>query len=117
MQFDFSLENLTRIPTIIESFTATLFIPGDWNILWLILILSILCNFKRMNKYLPLKLLGTSIILFSGILFLNSLLSTNFVWISGVSSHTTLSRVLLHFFPLTVFLIILLNYPEGHRQE
>jgi len=47
--------------------------------------------------------------MFLGLYMAVALFTTNYAWIAGEQSHTTLSRLILHFYPLAVWLIVLLN--------
>lgn len=112
VQVNFTLNNLMRIPSILFSFWNDLFFSGNWNILWMILVISILCNWRKILRYEPVRLLSTALLAFFGLYFLNALLTTNYIWISGAKHGSTLPRLILHFFPVCPMLITLLNVPE-----
>ncbi|MDB4349596.1 hypothetical protein OAA99_01425 [Omnitrophica bacterium] len=112
---DFTWDSLSRIPIILKKFWGDLFLSGNWNIVWFILVLSLVINLARIKKSLEVRLLLTVLIMFFGFYFSASLFTTEFIWISSEKSITTLSRLILHFFPLAPLLIVLLNYPEESR--
>jgi len=108
-KLDFTWEKLSLIPEILESFFQNLMFSGNWNIIWLVALLSLIqLRGKRRNTEGMLILL--SLLLFFGLYFFVALLTVNYAWIAGVKSTTTLSRLILHFYPLSVLLIVLLNY-------
>jgi len=111
-QFDFTLASLGRIPLILLSFFNDLFLSGNWNILWFILLVSIFANRKKLMKYVPTRTFFIALLLFLGLYFINSLVTTNFEWIAGAKQGSTLPRLVLHFFPICPILIVLLNAPE-----
>ncbi len=114
-EISLSLNSFSRIPVIIHAFLENLISGGNWSIIWFILIMSILINFKRFKECPLIKWLAVSMGLFFGFYFTIFLVSKTFLWISGMHADVILSRVLLHFFPLSVLLIILLNYPEKKK--
>ena len=114
---DLALENLKRIPLIIKMFSEDIFLSGNWNIIWFLLVLSLVVNFGKIRKRIEVKLLLIALIMFFGLYFSIALFTTEFMWVAGSKSPTTLSRLILHFFPLATLLIVLLNYPEGPREN
>ncbi|MBN1870702.1 MAG: hypothetical protein JW847_09020 [Candidatus Omnitrophica bacterium] len=104
------------IPQIIAKFLQDLFLSGNWNIVWILAFLS-LVQFTRKRKAFEAKIIFFSLLLFFGLYIAVAVLTTNYIWIAGVQSSTTLSRLILHFFPLSVLLIILLNYPGTSRDR
>lgn len=112
---DFTWEHLRRITIILKSFSNDLFLSGNWDIIWFLLVLSLALNFSKIKKMIEVRLLLTTLVMFFGLYFLLSLFTTEFIYISGTKSSTGLSRLILHFFPLAPLLIILLNYPGESR--
>ncbi|MCK5012577.1 MAG: hypothetical protein KAS66_02055 [Candidatus Omnitrophica bacterium] len=108
--YDFSLENLNRLPVIIEAFIRNLFLSGNWSIVWLILILSIV-HIERIIKIKQVRLLLLCLLLYFGILFVIFLMTPIYYWISYDKAYGVLARLILHFYPISALLIILLNCP------
>ncbi len=107
-QFDFTSGCINRLFLTITEFIDTLFLSYNWNIVWLILLFS-LFNVERIKKIIEIRVLFSALFLFFALYFLQSVLTTNFFWISGEKSYTTTPRLILHFFPLATVLIVLLN--------
>lgn len=113
---DFTWEKLTFVPQILESFFRNMMFSGNWSIIWLIAILSLI-QLREKRRSGEGKLILLSLLLFFGLYFFVALFTANYVWIAGAKSVTTLSRLILHFYPLSVLLIILLNYPVFLAEE
>jgi len=112
---ELGIGNLSRIPAIFSSFWTDLFISGNWNIIWFLLVISLAVNIGKIGKRLEAKYLLFALAMFFGLYFGLSCFTSEFVWIAGEKSSTTISRLILHFFPLAPLLIVLLNYPEASR--
>jgi len=106
---------LNRVPQIIFSYTDNLFFSGNWNIIWWVTLISLI-HLKNKRTF-EIHLLIVSLSLYFGLYFAVGLLTINFQYIGGALSNQGLPRLILHFFPLSVFLIILLNYPHQRNQE
>lgn len=100
---------LLRAPVIFKEFTANLFLSGNWNLLWFILLISFVINSSKTKHQQEIKLLSLTLAIFFGVYLIIPVLTSNLI-----DHPTLLSRVLLHFFPLSVLLIILLNYHENN---
>ncbi len=114
-RIDLTWEKISLIPQILTSFLRNLLLSGNWNIIWLLALLSSIHLVKK-RKNAEIRLILLSLILFFGLYIGVAVLTINYVWIAGAKSSTTLSRLILHFFPLSVLLIILLNY-SGSPQK
>ncbi len=114
--FDFSLEKLKLIPTILRSFWNNLFLLENWNLVWA---MAALCLFiyKRRQKKFETNLLLISIIFFFILYSALALFTTNYLWIAGLQQHTTLPRLILHFYPLSVLFIIFVNFPANNSNK
>jgi len=107
---DFSWQNLHRGPIILKQFFMDFFLSGNWNLVWPVLILRLF--FTPASESHPLfKWLIMAVGLFAGLLFLLFLLSNAFFWIA--ERDTTLSRLILHFFPLATIAIVLSPGPQS----
>ena len=112
----FKLEYCMRIPTIIQSFIADMFWTGNWNIVWLLLFIS-LFNLKQRIIIAEVKILGFSLTVFL-ITYALLFLSTPIYMYLADHSGSLLSRLFLHFFPLIPLLIVFLNAPlENHKDS
>jgi hypothetical protein len=63
------------------------------------------------RQCLELKLILLALGAFGGMYFFIAWLTPNFISIAGVESPTVLSRIILHFFPLSALALILLHAP------
>lgn len=99
-------EHFARIPGILQDFRWNLFFSGNWNFLWFLLLVSFLGNGWKFQKRSEIKLLTFTIAAFFAV-YLTVLTLTS----ATIDAPTTLSRVIIHFFPLATLLIILLNCP------
>ena len=106
IRFILSLQSLNRLPSILKAFGHSLFMGGNWNLLWAILIISLASYIKRARKERDVNLLWTALVLFIGLYIVFFTFTS-----ASVSYPNTLPRVVLHFFPLCPLLIILLNHP------
>jgi len=84
--------------------------------IWMLALLSLL-NLEQKKKHKEVILVLGSIVMFLGLYLLVALLTVNYVWIAGHKEITGLSRLILHFFPLSVLFIILSNYPGTSRPQ
>ncbi|MBU2541563.1 MAG: hypothetical protein KJ593_06650 [Candidatus Omnitrophica bacterium] len=107
-QFDFKLASFARLPTILIRFIEEVFLTSNWNIIWFILLLGIIIQLKKVRQNFTIQILLLSLALFFGLHFSVALFTKNF---NDILEVFTLSRLILHFFPLAVILIILLNFP------
>jgi hypothetical protein len=101
-----------RLGTIAHEYLTNMFLSGNWGLVWLLLLVSfvkIKDSLKRKELTYLLLSLGAYLLLY----FIVTLVSTNFISLAGEESPTVLSRILLHFFPLAVISIILLNAPRN----
>jgi len=112
--FDFSPENIKRIPLILKAFLGDMFLTGNWNIVWFILAVSLLINHRRLRSSEEARILSFTLVLIFGCYFLNGFLTSNFEWLGGPGTSTALSRIILQFFPLATLLTAFLNYNGGN---
>jgi len=105
-------EYLVRLPVIASDFFSNLFFSGNWNIIWFLLLISLVLHARKIQDSIEIKLLFLSLVMF----FL-----TYFIFLTFTSALIDniglLSRIILHFFPISVLLIILLNYPLKAQQK
>lgn len=107
--FDLSMTKITFIPHILFKFAKNMLMSGNWSIVWIVLVLSLL-GMRGKQLTAESKLIFLGLLMFFGLYFGIALMTTNYVWIAGESEVTTLSRLLLHFYPLAVLLLVLINY-------
>ncbi len=107
----FHLDQLHRVPVILEQFLNNLFYSGNWNILWLLFVLSLI-RYPQRKKISEIRILIFGLLLFFLAHFLLFLLTPSFSFIASFNQESSvLSRLFLHFFPLIPLLIIFLNAP------
>ena len=114
--FDFSFEKLNRLPIIFEAFIGNLFLSGNWSIVWLLLILSLI-NLERIIKIKQIRLLLFCLLMYFGIYFTMFLMTPIYYWISNDNAYGVLARLILHFYPIATLLIILLNCPLNSTDQ
>ena len=110
-KLDFSSSLAGRIVPLIETFGRFLFLEGHWNILWFILLISLTTLFFRKLR-MEEALIGLALVMFFGLLFCAGLFTASFNALGGSYAFMDLTRLILHFFPLSIWLIVLLNAPE-----
>lgn len=106
----FDLVNcIKNIPVALEYFGHALFMTASWNIVWVLLLFLIVWRWKVILADREAQMWLLALVLFFAIHFLLSLSA-------GLSAHilsyNTISRLLLHFFPVAVSLIVLLMRQE-----
>jgi len=108
-----------RIYSIFVTFLEMFFSAGNWNILWFMLLLSVVLFKGKISRRPELEYLLTALLLFLGFYLFLDLFTPNFNSLSGPHYPTVLGRVILHFFPLCPMLIVLLNapLPDGPGDE
>lgn len=111
IQFINLFETFDRILVISQGFITNLFYSGNWNLIWLVLLFSMIINFKRIKIYVEVRIFLLALTIFFAMYFAIPIFTINIIY-----HPTLLSRTILHFFPLSVILIILLNHPLGSHQ-
>ncbi len=116
--YELGRQNLARIPFIFSKLIQELFWSGNWNVIWSLLVFSSFFSFR--SKIHPFfKWFCLCMTLFFVILFLLFLCTNAYIWIE--QRDTTLSRLILHFFPLAVLALIFMARPQqdsaGPQQE
>ena len=109
IQFHFSAALLERILVVGIHFFENLFYSNNWNILWIILLMSPL-NIRGNRYPAEIKLLMLSLALFFGMYYFGFAFTQHYYWIT--KTQTVLSRGILHFLPLASILIVLLNFSK-----
>jgi len=115
--WDFAWDHWNRVPLILEKFLGNVFLSGNWNILWFLLLVSLIVYRRTNAKRLSVKYLLLCCLAYFGVYFAVALFTPNFVSFDGLCSSYTVSRVILHFFPLCPILIILLNCPKTRQDR
>lgn len=91
----------------VQVFAKALIFTANWNIHWIWLFFSLVFNFSVIKSDKKIQILLLSLILYLGLHFILSLLL-------GISSYAlsqfTISRLILHFFPIVPLLIVLINF-------
>jgi hypothetical protein len=91
-----------------QAFFQVLFFTANWNIIWFLFIFLVLFYCKEVLSSRTIRTLTFSSILFLAALFLVSIFSNDG---DKVLSLLTLSRLILHFFPMVVgVVVIILRY-------
>ena len=110
--FIVSTSQLSRLAEILEAFKMALFMQGNWYLIWLILTVSLIYNIPKIKKDMEIKLILLSLTMFFTIYII-------FLTFTSAVIHypTTLSRVILHFFPLAPLLITLINFRDKTPDE
>ncbi|MBF0216184.1 MAG: hypothetical protein HQL30_04220 [Candidatus Omnitrophica bacterium] len=106
------LSNFSRIPSILTVFFKDLFLTGNWNIVWSLLVASAVMNFRKITANKEIFFLSAFAGMFFLFYFMNGLFTDNYEWLGGPGSITAVSRIVLHIYPVACALIVLLNCPE-----
>ncbi len=103
------IDYIGRLSTVLGKIIQNLFFSGNWNLLWLILSISVLQLIHR-GISVEIKLLFLALILFAAIYLPAYTLTQHYYWIS--QTETVLSRCILHILPLATVLIVLINFSK-----
>ncbi|MCD4780310.1 MAG: hypothetical protein K8S27_07165 [Candidatus Omnitrophica bacterium] len=116
-QLNLSLTNLHLLKNVISSFKEDFLYTANWHLSWFLLPVAFVLYPKRLKrKEICICLMG--ILSFILLYMFVAIFTENFIWIAGTSKLTGLSRLLLHFYPLNIYFLILITYPnpfEYHR--
>ncbi len=107
LKFALTDEHVHRLPAIVENFGSNFFGPGNWNMLWVLLMGGLLLHFQKIKYQRDIKILGRTMGMFFLVYVVFFVLTQK-----PIDYYNTVSRVMLHFFPLLTWLIILLYYPQ-----
>ena len=111
VKFEFVTDRFLLIPNIISNFLNDMLYSGNWAAVWIVLFISLIHLEKKQNRTIIFCLLAC-LFMFIGLYIATALFTVNFTWIAGEQMDTTLSRLILHFFPLATLLIPLLNHSD-----
>lgn len=103
---------LFRFKTTCLVFFENLFLTGNWNLVWFLLLISIVLRWRVLRNQEETFLTGLTLLMFFGLYFSICTFTVSFNPIAGEASPTVLSRIILHFFPLAPILVALLNYKK-----
>lgn len=101
---------LQRSQIIIKDLAQTFFFSGNWNMLWVVLLVGILTDWSRVKQDHEIRLLVALLGMFLIVYILFFLFTP--IHIDYYNIYNALSRIILHFFPLVTWIIILLFYPQ-----
>jgi hypothetical protein len=108
-QLTFTVKNLGLIPETIATYSHDLLVLSNWGIVWLIFLLS-LPHLSRRWRSLEVQMLLLALTLFALLYIAAAIATPSYYWLVGPARMSTLARIFLHFFPLAILLIILVNY-------
>jgi 4-amino-4-deoxy-L-arabinose transferase-like glycosyltransferase len=103
------LENAKQIPFILNKFQQEIFGPKKWNILWIMVVSFVFLRFNRL-KEAKISRIGLFILFNMGIYFASYMLLTGKDLFFHVN--TTLSRFMIHFTGIGLFLLSYLAYND-----
>ncbi len=106
---DKTIDYWMRIKTISSSLSYNLFVSGNWNILWAILLISFITGWKKLRASLPIQFITLALGLYFLLYILVGLFTSTFHGLFGAGAYANLARTILHFFPLCIILIVLIN--------
>lgn len=109
LQLNLTADYAQKLGVVLQKIVYNLFFSNNWNIIWLILMVS---SFRLKRKTIPfeIKILFLALILFTGIYVFGYTITQYYYWVA--QTETVLSRCILHIFPISTALIILINFPE-----
>ena len=105
---DIALSTTTFLRSInlFKLFLNELLLSANWHIIWFLFLLSIF-QLNKIRNLLELRILAGTIALFFIVYFVLGSTTGLYDALGGIGSSSVLSRVLLHIYPLAVFLIAL----------
>lgn len=113
IKLQFGLVTISRFKTVMINVFENLFMSGNWNIIWLIFLISTL-NLRKQSKSFEIKILFVALITYFGLQTAGYTFTQYYYWIAD--TNTSLSRHLLSHYPVVVALIVFLNGQEkNHR--
>lgn len=121
-RLDLSWDKLSQISYIVCVFVEEfLCYSANWNMVWILFAVSFI-SYKQLWRHREMRLLISSVFSFIGLYFFVALLMPNYVSSNGtvaptVLHNTVFSRVVLHFYPLAIPVIVysfsLMRFPSG----
>lgn len=105
----FSWGQIARLSIAGSEVLKNLFWSGNWNIIWPLMVLSLIVGIHNMKRYIEIRIILYILIAFFGLFLLFCTLCSEEIW-SDFSFYNTLSRIILHFFPLATIIIIFSNF-------
>lgn len=116
LMYDFSAANLTRAGAIFTAIINELFFSNNWNLVWFLLIVTLLQPHRRILRFENLLLAAVivCVLMFYTVL---SFFTSNYMWLAGEQKFISLSRVLMPLYPIAVWLIVLLNAGADDRKD
>jgi len=106
MKFQFSIMHLQQMWTIFERMLQNLFLTNNWNIIWLILMISLI-NWQKVKNSIESKYLLLTLVLSTLMLLFGYSFTQHYHW--AANTNTVISRGILVNLPLATMLIILIN--------
>jgi hypothetical protein len=110
----FIIADLKKFGIIATRIIDNLFSSNNWNIVWAILLISLINirNTRYMNESkLLISFLGLSL----GMFYFGFTLTQHFYW--AAETDDVISRGLLHIYPIATMLIILINFSNRSNSE
>ncbi|MGE0268415.1 MAG: hypothetical protein AB7S78_08175 [Candidatus Omnitrophota bacterium] len=104
----FNINQFDRLPGIALMFINILLASAGWNLVWFLFFLSLI-QYPKIVKNKSLCTIVLSVFAFLGLYAVGLLVSPQYEFFKEVSQFTVLSRVVLHFFPLSALAVILIN--------
>ena len=112
LKLHLSMETFQKIWIVITRILTNMFYSNNWNLTWLIFFISFI---HLINKKIQTetKLLLLALLMYFGVYICGYSFTQHFFWIS--QTETSLSRGILHFFPIITAVIILLNFSNKNK--
>lgn len=107
------LNNLKRLPAILFRIAKEMSLFNSWNGLWVISIVLIIVNFKKIFRFPSYIILISSVLYLATCVLVYIVTPYDFNW----HIHTSLSRLLIHIAPLFLFLDALLIFLDKERLQ
>lgn len=106
---------ISKFTDFLNNLFKALFLSGDWNILILLFIMS-LVTLRKPDTRPETKMVFLLVAMFFGLLTALATFTGSSMWLGGEVWYQVLPRLLLHFFPLTPLFIILAQSPSKNGQ-
>jgi hypothetical protein len=107
-RFDFTFDKISRIPEILSAMSAETLFGGNWNITWFLGIVFCVIAARDIVRKYELRFFFMAAVIFFGFFFAQGLFTSNFTWLGGDGTLTTIGRVILQFYPVGAVLLTLL---------
>jgi len=109
LNLNLSSDTLFRIKIVLRRYVSNLFLSGNWSLVWLIFLISLIHISKKIIS-IEIKALFFVLGSFFSIYLFSYIFTQHYIWVAF--KEDVMSRSILHIFPIVTILIPLLNTAE-----